>query len=118
MQWKAQQQSYILHYPEAEHMLVLHEELPVGRIIVARYEDKLHLVDISLLPNYQHQGIGTFLLERLQKEAAVKQQVIHLSMLHGNRALHLYQRLGFKQTASDEVYLQMCWSPVKGGELS
>jgi len=32
-------------------------------------------------------------------------------VLRGNPALRLYERLGFKETGSDPMYIQMQWEP-------
>ncbi len=50
---------------------------------------------IAVLPEFQNQGIGTRLLELLEKESAKIYNRICLSMTRGNPAERLYSRIGF-----------------------
>ena len=91
---------------QAQHLL----GWPVGRLYVARWEKEIRIVDITLLPEFRGTGIGTKLLRDLQTEArsACKSLTIHVERF--NRALTLYQRLGFKEVEDKGVYLLMRWS--------
>src|SRR6185503_17300244 len=51
MQFNAQRQQYAMAYPHADHSVILFNEERVGRMIVARNESTISLVDIALLPN-------------------------------------------------------------------
>jgi GNAT superfamily N-acetyltransferase len=114
MQWTAQQRSYALQFPEADHRILLYRDEPAGRIMVNRTESEVLLVDLSLLPAFQNKGIGTHLIEDLQKEAAGTGRTMRLHVLNSNPARFLYKRLGFTVTGSDGVYDSMSWSPATG----
>lgn len=112
LQFTAQQQHYKSQYPDAEHSIVLIDNMPIGQIYVARTAGQIHLIDISILPRFQNRGIGTYLLGMLQAEATATARPIHLSVLLSNRqALQLYQRLGFTIISSTALHLSLRWQP-------
>ncbi|MEW4425931.1 GNAT family N-acetyltransferase [Paenibacillus pabuli] len=109
MQWTAQQRSYALQYPKAEHSLIVFQNLQAGRIIVNRSVEEIVLIDISLLADYHNKGIGTALLRDLQAEAADARLPLRLSVLSTNPARRLYERLGFVTTADNGLYNSLEW---------
>ncbi|WP_336783607.1 GNAT family N-acetyltransferase [Paenibacillus illinoisensis] len=109
MQWTAQQRSYALQYPKAEHLLIIFQNLQAGRIIVNRSAEEIVLIDISILADYHNKGIGTALLRNLQAEAADARLPLRLSVLSTNAARRLYERLGFVTTAENGLYSSMEW---------
>jgi GNAT superfamily N-acetyltransferase len=108
-QFDAQSTHYREHYPEAAFDIVEQDGRGIGRLYVARWDKEIRIVDISLLPEFRGTGIGTKLLRELQEEArsAGKSLTIHVERF--NRALQLYQRLGFRQVEDKGVYLLMRW---------
>jgi GNAT superfamily N-acetyltransferase len=112
MQYKAQQSGYRTQYAESEHELVLQEDRPVGRILVACMEGEFFLVDIALLPESRNQGVGTLLVSRLQARARQAGKPVRSSVFRFNSgSLRFHQRLGFHMTAEDEIQFQMEWVP-------
>jgi ribosomal protein S18 acetylase RimI-like enzyme len=109
-QFDAQAAYYAANYPDALFQVIERDGEPVGRLYVARWEKEIRIVDITLLPEFRGSGIGTKLLRDLQDEArgAGKSLTIHVERF--NRALALYQRLGFRQVEDKGVYLLMRWS--------
>lgn len=111
MQFRAQTLSYGAKYPGAEHQIVAEEGRPVGHLLVDRSPERIHLVDIALLPEVQGKGIGSELLQALQQEAAASSRPVRLSVYETNPAQWLYARLGFAVTGHDGTRLQMTWNP-------
>ena len=109
-QFDAQSEYYAANYPEASFQIIERDGSPIGRLYVSRWEKEIRIVDITLLPDFRGTGIGTNLLRDLQEEArgACKSLTIHVERF--NRALTLYQRLGFRQVEDKGVYLLMRWS--------
>lgn len=66
------------------------------------------LVDISLLAEFQHLGIGSALLKELQGEIKAGES-LRLAVLKTNRARGLYERVGFQIHEVGELYLTMIW---------
>jgi ribosomal protein S18 acetylase RimI-like enzyme len=111
MQFKAQSQQYAMTYPDADHSVILFNEAPVGRMIVARTEAAISLVDIALLPKYRNAGVGTGLIKDLLKGAAIAGKPVRLSVFASSAAIRLYERLGFSRVGLDTAYLEMIWAP-------
>lgn len=109
MQFNAQQQGYRAAFPRAQFAIILMGDQAVGRIILNRDETEIRLVDIAVLPAHRDRGIGTALMRDLLREAAAAKKPLRLSVLKGQRAFQLYQRLGFKKTGEDGVRDQMEW---------
>jgi ribosomal protein S18 acetylase RimI-like enzyme len=65
--------------------------------------------DIALLPEFCNRGIGTTRLQELQSEAAAAGKPLRIHVERFNRALRLYERLGFHPIADRGGYLFMEW---------
>jgi ribosomal protein S18 acetylase RimI-like enzyme len=112
MQFNAQRQHYLHYFPKAEYSLICKEDhQPIGRIIIDRSGNEILLMDIALLPVYRNTGIGTRLVRDIQDEAQAKGLPVHLHVEAFNRAVHLYERLGFTRTGEEGIYLKMEWLP-------
>ena len=109
MQFNGQQGTYSIQFAQADHHIIIHEDQPVGRILIDRSGPELVLVDVALLPALRGRGIGTRLLEELLAEAAEAGRPVRLKVLLTNPARRLYQRLGFIGLGDDGVYEQMEW---------
>jgi ribosomal protein S18 acetylase RimI-like enzyme len=110
-QWRARNTSYAAYYPDAVDQLIVSAELPVGRLLTAQSAHILRLVDIALLPERQSRGLGTQVVQDLQRACASKGRTIVLHVARDNPARRLYARLGFAVAGQDEIYLRMEWSP-------
>jgi ribosomal protein S18 acetylase RimI-like enzyme len=103
-QFAAQRDSYLRSFPEASHDIIEVNGVCAGRLYVDRGLAALHLIDISLLPEYRGRGIGSKLLRALLAEAAQMKGTIKLSVAESNPAQRWYQRLGFETVGSDGMY--------------
>jgi ribosomal protein S18 acetylase RimI-like enzyme len=109
-QFDAQSAYYAEHYPGASFQIIERDGWPVGRLYVDRSEKEIRIVDITLLPEFRGSGAGTKLLCDLQDEARAAGKSLTIHVERFNRALELYQRLGFQQTEDKGVYLLMSWT--------
>jgi len=107
MQFMAQQRSYELAYPQAEHQIVEQGGAPIGRIMVHREKDFARLVDIALLTEYCGKGIGSGLISALMEQCAGDGATLKLQVRQANPAVRLYERLGFIRAGEDAMYIQM-----------
>jgi ribosomal protein S18 acetylase RimI-like enzyme len=114
-QFDAQSAYYAANYPEAAFQIIERDGWPAGRLYVARWEKEIRIVDITLLPEFRGSGIGTKLLRDLQKEARAAGKSLTIHVERFNRALGLYQRLGFQQVEDKGVYLLMKWEGNQSG---
>ncbi|WP_347986748.1 GNAT family N-acetyltransferase [Methylomonas sp. AM2-LC] len=110
-QFDLQRDHYRQHYPETEFMLILNEDKPIGRWYLHSNTDHLLLLDISLLPDYCNQGIGSYLLNTLLVKGTQQHKPVRLHVENHNRAKSLYLRLGFSMIEDKGIYLLMQWLP-------
>lgn len=82
---------------------------PVGLLKVTRSTDEWHVHQIQILPSRQRQGIGEAVLRELLIEAAREHVPVSLSVLHGNPARRLYERLGFRLVEDTETSATLMW---------
>ncbi|MDO8189398.1 GNAT family N-acetyltransferase [Conexibacter sp. JD483] len=103
-QFQAQSVHYARHYGDASFDVVEVDGAPAGRLIVARAEETLLIVDVALLPEFRGAGIGTRLLAPLLAEADAAGKRISIHVERENPAQRLYARLGFAPVADEGVY--------------
>ena len=111
MQFTAQHKFYQAHYATTDFLIILRDDVPIGRLYIARWQNEILIVDIALLPPYRNTGIGTAILRDLLAEATVAHKPVHIHVEKFNPALRLYERLGFAPIADKGVYLFMEWAP-------
>lgn len=112
MQFTAQSQHYVVHYPQSEHLVVLWAGAPVGRIWVDRAPEKIHVLDFTLLAAYQQQGIGTTVLTGLIDEGARTGRPISIYLDLWSPAVSLFERLGFAKVSDHGHQILVQWSPA------
>ena len=104
MQFNAQHLYYQEHYPTDSFQVILCDGVRAGRLYVARWDDEIRIVDIALLPEFRGQGIGTRLIEELFAEGDRVGKPVRIHVEKFNRALALYERLGFVRVEDRGVY--------------
>ncbi len=110
MQFTMQQGAYNMQSPNAEYSVILLNETPSGRMIVNRTSSAMTLIDIIVLPQFRGIGIGTYLIKRLQDEAAASEKPLILQVDKTNHvAAKLYERLGFRVTSMAAFACEMEW---------
>jgi len=92
-----------------DRIVVLNEEA-VGRMILLRSRDEIRLADITILPRCRNKGIGSALVGQLQVESAMSKRPVRLQVAKFDRAVRLYQRLGFYKIESKGPYLHLEWT--------
>lgn len=107
MQFRAQSMSIKLEHPDAEHKIVLVENLPVGRLVIDGAVDPIEVIDVALLPQYRGQGIGTSVLRGVLAQADRMGRAIMLHVEKQSRAVRLYERLGFVISGDVGMYVTM-----------
>ena len=111
MQFRAQQLSYLAHFPMADFAIILRGERPIGRLYIERRVDEIRGIDIALLPEFRQGGIGTAILQGLLAEASRDGKPFRIHVEKRNRAQRLYERLGFTTLEDDGAYCFMEWRP-------
>lgn len=110
-QFDAQWAHYSRHYFDAQFLIVERAGVRIGRLYVFRDAHDVRIVDIALIAEAQGEGIGSALLREVMDEAAAAGKTVSIHVERFNRALNLYQRLGFQPIDEHGVYYLMKWTP-------
>ncbi|MBS1904115.1 MAG: GNAT family N-acetyltransferase [Bacteroidetes bacterium] len=86
---------YNSNYPWADISIVLREGEPVGRLIIIDFENEIRLGDLMILPEYQNNGICTYIMRMHVARGIAQGKKIRLHVEKVNRAVALYEREGF-----------------------
>ena len=109
MQFIAQSTHYAQRYPQGQHLIILVGATPVGCLYVARQEERLHILDITVLPEYGRRGTGTAVLKSLLDEARQTAKAVSIYVENFNPSLRLFERLGFTKVEEEGFnYLMEC----------
>lgn len=111
MQFAAQQAHYRQTYPNAEHLIILLDGEPVGRLYVAEIEAEIRIVDITILPDHRNAGIGTPIIRQLMGEAAEIGKPLRIYVESFNRSRLLFERLGFVKVDESGYSYLLAWRP-------
>jgi ribosomal protein S18 acetylase RimI-like enzyme len=107
-------QGFTHHYnslaPASDDRLVLLDNESIGRMIVLQMREEIRLADLAILPQYRRRGIGSALIGQLQTESTMSKRPVRLQVARFDRALRLYQRLGFYKIDVEGPYLHLEWS--------
>lgn len=115
MQFDAQHAHYQQHHPHGTFDVVLHHEQAAGRLYVSRGPERVHVVDIAMLPSFRGHGIGSALMLQLMHEAQRDGKCVTIHVEVNNPALAWYQRLGFKEISMGGFHRLMQWQPGRAG---
>jgi ribosomal protein S18 acetylase RimI-like enzyme len=111
MQFKAQHSHYHETFPDADYKIIQQGDERVGRLYVDRDDDRIHILDLTIIPAHRNQGIGAGLLGELLAEAAEKGKVVRIHVETFNPSQKLFQRLGFLPVADEGLNRLYEWQP-------
>jgi RimJ/RimL family protein N-acetyltransferase len=106
-QFDAQQQHYQKLYPTAAHEIILWNDRRVGQLYLARLDAEVRIVDLLILPSERNNGIGTYLITRLQAEAKQGAKPLKVYVESFNPSIRLFERLGFSRGEVQGVHILM-----------
>ena len=109
MQFTAQTNHYRDYYSGSEHNVILLDNVPVGRVQVTREEDRIEILDITILEQYRGQGIGTPIIKEIMDRAASANLPVTIHVETFNPSVSLFRRLGFDVKQDDGVNLLFQW---------
>jgi GNAT superfamily N-acetyltransferase len=112
LQFVAQSQHYQAYYPHSEHVIILKEQAPVGRLWVDRGPDEIHVLDLIVLPERQRQGIGGAVLAGLTAEGAASGRPVSIYLDSWSPVAPLFARLGFTQVSENGHQYLLQWTPA------
>jgi GNAT superfamily N-acetyltransferase len=85
---------------------------PVGRLYVARLDQEIRIVDITLLPAERNDGIGSYLIKQLLDEANRSGKKTRIYVEEFNPSLRLFERLGFSPSEQHGIHLLLQCNPT------
>jgi len=106
-QFELQRAHYRRHYPHAEWLLLVRDDVAIGRLYADTTRVEVRLMDIALVAGERNRGVGTALMDRLLRYADALGLPVTLHVEPFNPALRLYERLGFAVRETRGVYLFM-----------
>lgn len=106
-QFEFQQAHFLRHHPHADTHVILAQGRPAGRLMLQRGGQRLHLLDIALLPEQRGRGLGGAVLASVLAEADAAGLPLTLQVAWDNPAQRLYRRLGFGVEALDGPQILM-----------
>ena len=115
-QFEAQRVHYAAHFSGASYDIVLVDGEPSGRLIVDRRRNEIRIIDLALLPAQRSRGVGGRLLRAIIDEADAAGVAVTFHVERHNRALRLYERLGFTTVSDDGAHLLVQRPP--GGQAN
>lgn len=105
MQYEAQKSHYAAQHPKASHEIICLEGTDAGRLYLNRADEKFHILDITLMPEYRNRGVGSFLLGQIMAEAKDAGRPVSIYVETFNPSLRLFQRLGFTPIQQEGFHL-------------
>src|SRR5438309_3475257 len=111
MQFDAQQLHYRQHYRRGEHLIILLNGYPVGRLYIADIETEIRIIDITILPEHRSASIGTPIIQELMNEAESAGKPLRIYVESFNPSRGLFERLGFVKTGENGYNHLLEWRP-------
>ena len=107
-QFGAQYAQYNERFPDADYNIIVYRGRPAGRIWIGRTPEQIRLLDITILPEFQNQGVGATLLKSLLSESEERGLPLrHMVFKLNTAALRFYERFGFTQIDDVGAYIHM-----------
>ena len=103
-QHEAQHRHYRHYFPDALWLILERGGEPVGRLYLRQLETRLHIIDISLVPETRNRGLGTTILSDLLDHAHGRGEAVSIHVEKFNPARRLYARLGFEEVEDRGAY--------------
>jgi len=112
MQFQAQHNYYLSRYPNASYSIINLKEQPVGRLYVDRQEDKITILDITVLPGYRNRGVGTKLITEILQAGEQAEKPVEIHIESYNPSANLFSRLGFQPVGEEGFHVLWQWKPT------
>ena len=93
-----------------QHEIVLCDDARCGYTHIENRDDCIYLRELVIDPDFQGRGIGTHILQNVIQQATLKSVPVRLRTHVTNRAVNLYLRMGFRETARTESHVLFEWN--------
>lgn len=104
--WDRDAFEYELEQPCAESYVVAERDRVVAYLMAWSLLDEMHVLNVAVIAELQHQGIARNMLELVIDKAQAQQvRMVHLEVRESNaRAIRLYEKIGFKTVGRRRKY--------------
>lgn len=116
-QFNAQDVYYHERFPTAQFSVILQDGNPVGRIYILREEQEIRMLDITVLPQYRGQGIGTYLVDALLDEGKHTRKAVQIFVEPFNPSRLMFERRGFTLVREEGINLLLEWRRFGDGAV-
>lgn len=103
-QFQAQHDYYLSEYPDGSFNLIKINDASAGRLYTTESGGEIRIIDITLLPEFRNQGIGTRLISDILEDGTTKHKPVTICLETYNRSQNLFSRLGFTCVSNDGIY--------------
>jgi len=112
-QFELQQKHYTKTYPQSLRQLIHFNGQPIGRLYLNhdQLKQQIHLIDITILPEYRKLGIGAHLMTNIITQAKAINWQVSLYVSQQKQALSWYKTMGFKVKSVENGYHFMTFEP-------
>jgi N-acetylglutamate synthase-like GNAT family acetyltransferase len=100
-QFQAQHNHYLSEYPHGKFQTINSDNQKIGRLYVYESENEIQIIDLTLLPEFRSQGIGTQIITDILQTAKKPVQIYLESF---NQSINLFTRLGFQMISDEGIY--------------
>lgn len=109
---QAQRERFGQYRPENLCWILAAKGQRAGLLCLREAPDEWHLHLLLLYPDFQGQGIGSKLMDQIQRRAARSGKSVTLSSFRDNHAaLAFYQRLGYEMTGAEAHFIDFRLGP-------
>lgn len=105
-----QREGFITSLPARNFQVLLYKQQRAGSYHLTEKSDHLILDMILVAPEYQRQGLGSFLMQRVQAKSRDSNKPVQLSVLKTNPAVQFHLASGFKLIDEDSHSARMLWT--------
>jgi len=100
-QFDAQDSYYRSQYPTAKFQVICNDEEPIGRLYLAREDEQIRILDVTILPDHRAQGLGSTLIDELRGEAVAANKSLTIWIEADNPSQSLFRRKGFSMVQEE-----------------
>jgi ribosomal protein S18 acetylase RimI-like enzyme len=108
---RRQEQNFGGWFDLHEASIITADARDVGWMQTRANEGEVILGSLYVIPEMQRHGVGTHVLRDLIAQSTRASKPLTLSVMKNNRAIHLYERLGFRLTSEDQYKFYMRFGP-------
>ncbi len=98
------------HFDTKNLQIIEVQKKPVGSLEILDKDDHLLISGLYIIQKFQSKNIGSTIIRNIIKDTNSEKKTIKLNVLRANeRAMQLYESLGFETYMVDNIYFKMIY---------